>query len=151
MPLAVYSVVHLERYQLGLSYPEMVEKVAELLRRPAMQAGGRPAAGDRRDGGGAAVVDQFLGAKLAAEVVPITITAGDGGDEGLLESTHVVCFRVAKLDLVAAARVALDARRLKIAPTLPLASTLVKELQNYQVKVTAPAPRDVQRKRRCIG
>ena len=36
----------------GLAYPDMVEKVAELLRRPAMQAAGQPAAGDRRDGGG---------------------------------------------------------------------------------------------------
>ncbi len=76
--LSAYNVVHLERYTLGLSYPEMVEKVAELLRRPAMQKAGQPRLAIDATGVGRVVVDQFLGAKLAARVVPITITSGAG-------------------------------------------------------------------------
>ncbi len=138
-PLAAYNVVHLERYPLGLSYPDMVARVAELLRRPALQEAGRPKLAIDATGVGRAVVDQFLGAALLATVVPITITSGAGVTKDFWNKTSVTSYRVAKLDLVAAARVALDARRLRIAPTLALAPTLVKELQNYQVKITAAA------------
>lgn len=138
-PIAAYSVLHLERYPLGLSYPDMVARVGELLRRPAMQARGRPKLAIDATGVGRAVVDQFLGAQLAATVVPITITSGTGVTKDYWNKTSVTCYRVAKLDLVAAARVALDSRRLRIAPTLALAPTLTKELQNYQVKITASA------------
>lgn len=137
--LSAYNVVHLERYQLGLAYPDMVEKVGELLRRPAMQKAGQPKLAIDATGVGRAVVDQFIGAKLPARCVPITITSGAGVTKDQWNKTSVTCYRVAKLDLVAAARVALDARRLRIAPSLALASTLVKELQNYQVRVTASA------------
>ena len=137
--LAAYNVVHLERYPLGLSYPDMVAKVAELLRRPAMQVPGLPQLAIDATGVGRAVVDQFLGAKLAARVVPITITSGAGVTKDFWNKTNVTCYRVAKADMIAAARVALDARRLRIAATLSLAPTLTKELQNYQVKITASA------------
>jgi hypothetical protein len=138
-PIADYSVLHLERYPLGSSYPDMVEKVRQLLARDAIQARGRPRLAIDATGVGRAVVDQFLGARLAATVVPITITAGAGVTKDLWNKTGVTCFRVAKLDLVASARIALDARRLKIVPTLALAPTLTKELSNYQVKITAAA------------
>lgn len=138
-PIAAYGVIHLERYQLGLSYPEMVSRVAELLRRPAMQEGGRPRLAIDATGVGRAVVDQFLGARLAAEVVPITITSGSGVTKDQWNKTAVTCYRVAKLDLVAAVRVGLDSGRLRIAPGLALAPTLTKELQTYQVKITAAA------------
>jgi hypothetical protein len=138
-PVAVYSVVHLERYRLGMSYPDMVEKVGELVRRPAMQAPGKPRLAIDASGVGRPVVDAFLGARLAAEVVPITITGGTGATRDTWNRTGVACWRVAKLDLIASARMALDARRLKIAPALGLAATLTKELSTYQVKITPSA------------
>src|SRR4051812_3167239 len=88
-PIAAYNVVHLERYQLGQSYPEMVARVAELLRRPAMQAKGLPRLAIDASGVGRPVVDQFLGAQLAALVVPITITSGAGVTKDLWLQTNV--------------------------------------------------------------
>jgi len=137
--IAGYTVVHLGRYPLHSPYPALVAGVKELAARPAVQARGRPKLAIDATGVGRAVVDQFLGAGIAAELVPITITSGAGVTRDNWNKTAVTCYRVAKLDLVAAVRVGLDSGRLKIVPSLALAATLTKELRDYQVKVTQAA------------
>lgn len=139
LAISAYGVLHLERYPLNSAYPVLVEVVKELVSRPAVQSRGRPRLAIDATGVGRAVVDQFLGAKMPAEIVPITITSGAGVTRDLWNKTGPICYRVAKLDLVAAVRIGLDAGRLRIAPTLALARTLVSELQTYQVKITHAA------------
>jgi hypothetical protein len=49
---------------------------------------------------------------------------------------------VPKKELVSVLQVMLQARRIKVAPTLPEAKTLVRELTTFQVKIT-PAANEV--------
>jgi hypothetical protein len=49
---------------------------------------------------------------------------------------------VPKKELVGVLQVMLQARRIKVAPTLPEAATLVRELTTFQVKIT-PAANEV--------
>jgi hypothetical protein len=72
--------------------------------------------------------------KINARIRPITVTGGHqvhpdprGG------------WLVPKKELVSTLQVLLQSRRIKIAPTLPDARTLVQELLNFQVKITASA------------
>ena len=130
-PLAAYNVVHLERYPLGLSYPDMVERVAELLRRPAMQARGRPQLAIDATGVGRAVVDMFKEAYRRGEFGnyrprPVTITAGEQ-PRGL---------HVPKRDLVATVQSLLQTGSLKIAETLELADVLTSELLAFRAKIS---------------
>ncbi len=71
---------------------------------------------------------------LACYARPVTVTAGhraspaEGGG-----------WLVPKKELVGTLQVLLQSRRLKVAVALPEAATLVRELQTFQVKVTAAA------------
>jgi hypothetical protein len=65
---------------------------------------------------------------------PVTITAGHEATVG--EGGGL---RVPKKELVAAVQVLLQSRRLHVARTLPDAPVLVRELENFRVKVTASA------------
>jgi hypothetical protein len=122
---------HLQRFKLGTTYPAVVEGVRALLLSPALL----------RDtvlvvdhtGVGRPVVDLLQAARLAAPLVPVTIT---GGDAVTYEGD---CWRVPKRNLVATVQVVLQTGRLKIAEGLPEAAMLVKELLNFQVKITANA------------
>ncbi|MFO0796347.1 MAG: hypothetical protein U0804_02655 [Gemmataceae bacterium] len=119
-----YAVRHLDRFPLGTGYPEIVAGVKGLF-------AARPLAGTRlvvdATGVGRAVVDMLKGGGVAARVVPWTITAGHRMGDG----------SVPKKDLVGAVQAVLGTRRLKIAPGLPLAEVLAKELESFRVKVTA--------------
>ncbi len=126
---AVYHARHLERFPLGTSYPTIVASVAKMLRQPPLSEG-RPRLAVDQTGVGAPVVDMFRQASLNAELHPIHITGGatityDRGVE-----------YVPKRDLVSVVQVALQTDRLKIASALPEAPTLVRELENFQCKVT---------------
>ena len=48
-------------------------------------------------------------------------------------------YHVPKKELITALQVVMQGRRLQIARSLPEAATLVRELQNFQVKITAAA------------
>jgi hypothetical protein len=52
------------------------------------------------------------------------------------------CYRVPKRDLIGAAQVLLQNQRLKIASTLVEATTLVKELLNFKVKIDPATAHD---------
>lgn len=73
---AIFHARHLQRYQLGTSYPSIVADGDKILRRDPLRDHNRTLAIDGT-GVGAAVVDMFVGAKLTAELCPILITGGD--------------------------------------------------------------------------
>jgi hypothetical protein len=81
-------------------------------------------------GVGRPVCDLFKKAKLPAQTVPVTITAGHQvtniGNE----------YRTPKRTLASVVQAILQSRRLRIAGNLPEAQTLFRELTNFKVKVT---------------
>jgi hypothetical protein len=87
-------------------------------------------------GVGAPVVDLFKRERMNAQLEPIQITGGDA----VTREGGVT--RVPKRDLVSTAQVALQTGRLKIAPELPDADALVRELQNFQVKINLETAHD---------
>jgi len=127
----MYHVPWLKRFQLGTPYTEIVREVTAMFERPELQNATLIV---DQTGVGAAVVDMFRQAKPKAQLVPIHINPGSGagfGEDGLL--------RVAKKELVSVLQVLLQTHRLKVSDQLPDAKVLVKELQNFRVKITAAA------------
>lgn len=135
-------VRHLQRWELGTPYPQIVSDVASMLR-----------TGDLRDavlvvdrtGVGRAVWDMINAEYMDEEFgcfspVPVTITAGEfsGASSGT----------VPKADLVAALQVPLEQGRVRVAGGLALAPVLEKELLSFRHKLTASgrASVDVQRR-----
>jgi len=125
-----YAVRHLQRFALGTAYPAICTRVREIF-------AGRPLAGSTlavdQTGVGRPVVDMLRRVKVYARIQPITITGGhkaNPGEGGWL---------VPKKELVSTLQVLLQSRRLKIAPSLQDAKTLVKELLDFKVKITAAA------------
>jgi hypothetical protein len=129
--LAHYACVHLARWPLGTKYEVVAEDVAKLYAAPPLREStlaldmtgvGRPVC---------EMVRREI--KQTAHVRPITITAGTiPGWSGGAQT-------VPKRLLVSHLQVLLQSRRLKVAPSLPEAATLVKELETFKVKITASA------------
>jgi len=127
------SIPYLKRWQLGSAYPEIVDEIAGRLARSPdttrLVIDGT--------GVGRAVVDLFLTHPLlesrSGRIIPVTITAGDH------ETYNDGYRRVPKRNLVGSTQVLLQSGRLKIAADSPLTQTLVTELQNFRVKITASA------------
>ncbi len=124
-----YALRHLKRFALGTAYTDIVPAVATLRRTPALRD--TPLVVDQT-GVGRAVVDMLR--QSAGWVVPVTITGGHAvtrADDG--------SFHVPKKELVTALQVVMQAHRLQIARGLPDAPVLVRELQQFQVRITASA------------
>jgi hypothetical protein len=131
------DVIHLIRFPLGTSYPSLVVRVVDLLKESRVQAPGKPRLAIDATGVGRPVVDLFLDAAPAAELVPVTITGGTQTVKEPWNRTHAVSFKVPKVELVSTVQAGLQTGRLKIAPGLELADTLRAELVAFQVKVSA--------------
>lgn len=129
-----YSLRHLVRFPLNTPYTTIVPAVANLTSEKPLR--GAPLVIDHT-GVGRALVDMFKHAKTGCSIIPVTITAGLAITEP--EHHH---FHVPKKELVTCLQLILQARRLRIARSLPLADTLVEELQNFRVKIT-PAANEV--------
>jgi hypothetical protein len=128
----VYALRHLQRFALGTPYTAIVASVAALMAGP-------PFAGETRlvvdqTGVGRAVVDMLRQAVRSAYLIPITITGGLSVTREPDGSYHVP-----KKELVTCMQLLFENRRLRIARSLPEADTLVRELQNFQVKITLAA------------
>jgi hypothetical protein len=125
-----FAVRHLRRWELGTSYPKVVEDVRQMMETDPMP--GSVLAIDAT-GVGKAVVDLFRTAKpkIACELRAITITFGAQVNE---EAERIT---VPKKDLVAAMQTAVQLRRFQIAPGLKDAKVLGRELQQFRVKITA--------------
>jgi hypothetical protein len=124
-----YKVLHLQRWPLGTSYPDIVANVMALLNKPAV--GGCRLAVDQT-GVGRPVVDMFRHAiqqaRIPVELRPINITGGAGvthGPTGL---------GVAKKKLASTLQALLQQKRIKFAK-LPETAELVKELRTFTVKI----------------
>jgi hypothetical protein len=119
----------LQRFPLGTPYTEIVPAVAHLATTELLRES--PLVVDQT-GVGRAVVDMLY--QVVGWIVPVTITAGRAVTQAEDRSWHVP-----KKELVTSLQVIMQSRRLLIARSLPDAATLVRELQNFQVKITAAA------------
>jgi hypothetical protein len=121
-----YAVRHLERFPLGTSYPEIVRRVTQIVRRPAL-AGGALAVD--ATGVGRPVIDLFTAKGVRLNAINITsghaVTKADDGS-----------WHVPKKVLVSTVQILLQSRRLRIAECLPDAVILAKEMQAFRVKIT---------------
>jgi hypothetical protein len=136
-PLYQFGCVYLERYPLGTSYPTIVAAVGRLVRDPRLQPDPRLAID--ATGVGRAVVDLFLHERMPAQLVPITITAGDTVRRERWNRSRSTGYWVPKAELVSAVQAGLQSRRLKVVPTLGLADTLRKELADFRSTISRSA------------
>jgi hypothetical protein len=133
-PEPVYKLRHLERYQLGTSYVEIVSKVTALFCRDPLT--GSILAVDQT-GVGKAVVDLLRANHNPPWILrPITITGGHKVGES---DDRFRTKTVPKKDLVGCAQILFQAGRLKLAKRLPETAILVKELENFRSKITLSA------------
>ena len=121
-PPVEFALRHIERITLGTSYPAIVARIGQI----AMRTRGATLVVDAT-GVGRAIVDLLRTSGL--DPYAITITAGEN------VSSDGMQYRVPKRDLVGAAQLLLQTRRLKIARSLPHVDLLVRELQNFKVKI----------------
>lgn len=129
------NCVHLQRWKLRTSYPSIVADVVRMVNslKPYQSPDARPVLAIDATGCGAPVVDLFKREKINAELRPIQIVGGANVSEEFGMN------RVPKRDLVSAVQVALQNRTLKVADVLHEADTLLRELQNFTVKITDAA------------
>lgn len=126
-----FTCRHLQRWPLHTSFQTIVADTVRLMNKGQMQQGRRqPVLAVDATGLGAPVIDLFKGERTGARLEPIQITGGAD-----VTSENGVT-RVPKRELVSVTQILLQSDRLKIVPTLPEAQTLVRELQNFQVKIT---------------
>ena len=122
-----YDVRHIERFRLGTSYPEVVAQTMRFLGTPPLTYN-TPLVLDAT-GVGRPVAEMF---DHLNSLVKVLIT---GGDKVTYEGGFC---RVPKRDCVGAVQRLLQEERLKFAD-LPLTQTLVKELLQFKVRLTAAA------------
>ena len=123
---ASYHVRHLERFQLGTTYPAIVKRVTNLIRSPELGDGARLVVD--ATGVGRPVVDLLRGSGLRP--IPVNIT-------GEYAVTYEHGFRnVPKRDLISTLQVLLQSKRLKFAEGIPQVKTLIDELLAFQVKIS---------------
>jgi hypothetical protein len=133
--ITALNCIHLQRWQLHTSFPDIVADVVRMINNlnPALSPDGRPTLAVDASGVGAPVIDLFKREQIKAQLKPIQIVGGAN------VSSEFGMTRVPKRDLVSCVQVGLQSRTLKIASGLPDAETLVRELQNFQVKITDAA------------
>jgi hypothetical protein len=130
-----FNCVHLQRWALRTSYAAIVSDVVKMINGLGIEQTKHhsPDLAIDATGVGAPVVDLFKKETINASLSPIQIVGGAqvSKDNGVT--------RVPKRDLVSVVQVALQNRTLKVAASLPEANTLVRELENFQVKITDAA------------
>ena len=126
-----YALRHLQRFPLGTPYTKIVPAVADLAKSEMLN---HPTLVVDYTGVGRALVDMLKKAQMGCRIVPVTITAGQA-----VTKNEDGSFHVPKKELVTVMQLLLQARRLKVASSLAEADTLVEELQNFRVKITASA------------
>jgi hypothetical protein len=131
---------HMERYEFGTPYPEIIEHVIRLLTRHPVRAHlDHTRLLVDATGVGRPVVDSFR----ARGVHPISILIHGG--ERVTQEVAVpgdIILRVPKRDLVGAVQTLLQNQRLRIAERMALSDVLRKELLNFRVKVDPKTAHD---------
>jgi hypothetical protein len=121
-------VADIKRYPLRTSYQDVVNEVATLLRGPLAHLD--VAILMDKGNAGTAVEEMFV--HVGVSVIPVLI---HGGYRMTYESASGT-YHVPKRDLVGAAQVALENKRLEISGALPHAGVLVEELKNFRGTVS---------------
>jgi len=121
-----HDLVHLDRFELGTPYPEIVRQAAAVMAAP--ETGPDPTLVLDATGLGQPVVDQFHEEGLRPVEILFT-----GADEVTRDGRR---YKVPKKDLATTVQALLGSDRLQIAEGLPLAGQLVTELKNFRVKIT---------------
>jgi hypothetical protein len=137
-PPRTYHARHLQRWALQTPYTEIAQETAELAEAMGLAWRGVDVwlAFDLT-GVGRPVWDLLKREPMPhVQLVPIVITGGD------TEGRDGSVWHVPKRNLVGVTQVALQTGRLKIASALPEATTLTRELQNFQMKITATTGHD---------
>ena len=124
-----YRVRFLERVRLGTPYPDVVGRVREVLRRPALA--GRYTLVMDATGVGAPVLDLLRRANLGCRIAPVILTGGER------ESHAGGLWHVPKRDLITGLQLMLEKRELGFPANLAATRTLTKELTDFQERVTA--------------
>lgn len=122
-----YTVVHIDRFKLGTSYTDVVDRVAAVKEAP--ETGNDPPLVMDATGVGAPVVDQFQDKGLRPAQIIFS-----SGDQVTQDGQK---YKVPKADLVTSVETLLQAGRLKILEDLPDAEQLVEEMRRFRVKYTA--------------
>jgi hypothetical protein len=121
-------VRYLKRYPLQSAYQSVVNEVGGMLRRHPLRANDVALLMDLGNAG-AAVLEMFR--HIGIGVIPVLI---HGGYNTAYEPDGT--YKVPKRDLVEAAQVALQNRRLEISAALPEAGILIEELRNFRGTVS---------------
>jgi hypothetical protein len=132
VPLAVR---HLERFELGTKYTDVVDSVAARVRSEHLRRMPAILLVDKT-GVGAAVLDSFTHARIGATAITLH------GGSSVTPDPQRAGFRVPKRDLITVTQVLLQNGRLRVASGLPEAETLKKELLNFRVKVDPKTAHD---------
>jgi hypothetical protein len=122
-PPVNFALRHLERFPVGSSYTDILDRVMTL----AQKLSGPSVVVDATRMGTAAL-NLFRYSGLYVTMVSII-----AGDQEAQEGSD---YRVPKKDLVSVTQVLLQTGRLKIARTLPHAALLARELVNFRSRVT---------------
>jgi len=142
-----YALPWLTRWPLMTAYGDIAAAVAGLV----ADLAGRPATEVRllvdATGVGVAVVEILLAQPAIRALTPrdgfcaVTITAGDATTTGYetAQGGGYRTYHVPKKELVGAAQMALQRRKLHVAEQLAEAATLTAELRNFEVRLTQAA------------
>lgn len=122
------QVRHLQRFELGTKYTDVVGEVASIVRSAPLREMPAVLLVDKT-GVGAAVLDSFTHAGIGA--VAITLHGG----ASVSRDPQRAGFRVPKRDLVTVAQVLLQNGRMKVAAGMSEAETLRRELLNFKVTI----------------
>lgn len=125
---------HIQRFPLKTSYPAMVKGVGDIVE--TLRPKGRVLLVIDYTGVGRPVVDMFREAGFRVPIYAVTITAGQKAHR---DPERIGDWTVPKKDLVGVLQSQFHQERIKIARALPEAQTLLSELQNFRMKMTASA------------
>jgi hypothetical protein len=124
-----YAARHLERFPPATPYPEVFTRLATVFAAPLVKGGHLVT---DYTGVGRPVLDMLRKARVGAQVVPLFVTTGKRSS-----SDELGGWWVPRQELAATLQVLLQSRRLRVAPALPEAATLARELAAFQVKEAA--------------
>jgi hypothetical protein len=125
-----FDCKYLKRWELRTPYPKIVEDTVRIVNSPQLTQNVRDPTFLSIDstGVGMPIADLFRRAPMRAHLVPVYITGGtDVSRDGDVR-------RVPKRILVANTAIAVQSGKLQISKKLPLADTLISELQNFKSK-----------------
>ncbi len=124
-----YDVLHLESWELGTSYVDIVGDVEKRFATPKLR--GSNLVPDAT-GLGRPMCDLLRSRRVKARIVPVTTTAGKLASRN--EETGI--WNVPKVDLVTTLQLLMQDNLVRVDSRLKLAGRLKKELQEFRVKIT---------------